>query len=496
MMQGKSIKVNAILNAVRTLVNILFPLITFKYASQVLMADNLGKVNFSNSVVSYFVLLADFGIATYAVREGSKYRNEKVKFQLFADEVFSINIVATIISYILVFVLTLLWGKIQPYKWLVYIQCISIVFTVIGATWINTIYEDYNSILLRSIIVQAVSLLLLFIFVHDKDDYYLYALVSVLAQSGANIFNSIYIRKKYCKPRIKISREMMQHVSSLIILFGISITTTIYVNSDTTMIGVFCTDADVAYYSVAVKVYNVVKAILASIIIVMIPKLTELYFNKKKKEYRTLAEKAEGLLFTFMIPLIFGLFILSKEAIILVSGEAYLDSVITLRLLCFAIFFSLIATYITDVIILPQGYEKGAFLSAGLSAAVNIVLNFWLIPLYGYNGAAITTVISEALVVILDIIYVSKKDKTNLGLVFNKSLLNDFWKTGVGVLVFSLVDHIIIKNTNSMGLRILFVLGASGLIYAGVMLILRQQSFANGCKSIINRIKHGGKINV
>ncbi len=495
-MNGKSIKVNAILNAVRTLVNILFPLITFKYASQVLMATNLGKVNFSNSVVSYFVLLADFGIATYAVREGSKYRTEKVKFQAFTNEVFTINIIATILSYILIFIMTLLWGKIETYKWLVYIQSISIVFTAIGATWVNTIYEDYKSILLRSILVQVISLLLLFILVHDEDDYYLYALVSVLAQSGANIFNCIYIRKKYCKPKIKLSREMMRHVSSLIILFGISITTTIYVNSDTTMIGVFGTDDDVAYYSVAVKVYNIVKALLASIIIVMIPKLTELHINKKNKEYKFLAEKAEALLLTFMLPLICVLYILSREAIMLVSGEAYLDSVITLRLLCFAIFGSLIATYITDAIILPQGYEKGAFLSAGVSAVVNVGLNFCFIPIYGYNGAAITTVISETLVVIIDIIYVVKKDKTNMNLIFNKLSLNDFWKTCIGVLAFTLVDYIIIKNINSISLKIILVLGASGLIYAGVMLILRQQSFADGCKLIIKRLKHGGNNNV
>ena len=51
---SKSIKANATLNAVKTLVNILFPLITFKYASEVIMADNLGKVNFSHSIISYF----------------------------------------------------------------------------------------------------------------------------------------------------------------------------------------------------------------------------------------------------------------------------------------------------------------------------------------------------------------------------------------------------------------------------------------------------------
>ena len=61
-MKRTSIKINAVLNTIQTLMSMLFPLITFPYASRVLSVESIGKYNFSNSIISYFALLAGLGI--------------------------------------------------------------------------------------------------------------------------------------------------------------------------------------------------------------------------------------------------------------------------------------------------------------------------------------------------------------------------------------------------------------------------------------------------
>ena len=89
----KSISVNAFLNSIRSILNILFPIITFPYVSHVLKVQGIGIYNFSSSIVSYFVLIAGLGIATYAIREGAKLRNNKEEISEFTSEIFTINIV-------------------------------------------------------------------------------------------------------------------------------------------------------------------------------------------------------------------------------------------------------------------------------------------------------------------------------------------------------------------------------------------------------------------
>ena len=86
MERNKSLELNMLLNAIRGIMRIVFPLITFPYTSKVLGVENLGRYNFSASVVSYFSLIAGLGIATYAVREGAKLRYNRTDFNSFARE--------------------------------------------------------------------------------------------------------------------------------------------------------------------------------------------------------------------------------------------------------------------------------------------------------------------------------------------------------------------------------------------------------------------------
>ena len=73
-MKKSSLGVNAFLNGLRSVLNLFFPLITFPYVSRVLSVSGIGVYNFSNTYVNYFILIAGLGIATYAVREGARYR--------------------------------------------------------------------------------------------------------------------------------------------------------------------------------------------------------------------------------------------------------------------------------------------------------------------------------------------------------------------------------------------------------------------------------------
>lgn len=78
-MKNKSLGLNAIFNGLQSMLNMLFPLITFPYISRVLSVDGVGKYNFAGSINSYFLMIAALGISTFAVREGAKLRGDRKK---------------------------------------------------------------------------------------------------------------------------------------------------------------------------------------------------------------------------------------------------------------------------------------------------------------------------------------------------------------------------------------------------------------------------------
>lgn len=79
---------------------ILFSLITIPYVTRVLGAERYGTINFGSSVVSYFALVASLGISTYGIREGAIIRERKDKISELASELFTINIISTLLSYV------------------------------------------------------------------------------------------------------------------------------------------------------------------------------------------------------------------------------------------------------------------------------------------------------------------------------------------------------------------------------------------------------------
>lgn len=394
-MKTKSLGANAILNGIKSMMSVLFPVITFPYVSRVLQVDNLGKYNFAQSVVSYFLLISALGISTYAIREGAKYRDNYEKINTFACEIFTINIASAIFAYILLAAAMILSSKLREYSLLILIFSIQIFFTTIGVEWIYSIFEDYAYITKRSIWVHIVSLVLLFTFVKKQDDYYLYALITVMASSGANIFNFIH-SKKYSKIKLTKQCNYKLHIRSILIIFATSIAKTIYVNSDITILGFLTNDYCVGIYSVSAKIYRIVKTFLSAVVVVSVPRLSNYLSNNNIDRFNKTFQKIFNSLITFVVPAIVGLFMLSNEIILIIAEQSYIRASSSLRILSFSLFVCLFGWLYNSCVLIPYKRENRVLIATIVSAVLNVVLNIILIPVWKEDAAAFTTFISEA----------------------------------------------------------------------------------------------------
>ena len=193
-MKVRSLKFNSVVNLIKTILGIIFPLITFPYASRVLGATGIGKVDYANSISNYFILFASLGIATYTIREGAKVRDDKKKLDQLVTEIFVINSISTVVAYICLFICSSL-PVFKNYQELILLNGTIMIFDLIGVNWLFNIFEDYIYITVRTLAFQIISLVLLFVFVQTPEDYLIYAGLIVFANAGANIFNIFYGRK-------------------------------------------------------------------------------------------------------------------------------------------------------------------------------------------------------------------------------------------------------------------------------------------------------------
>jgi len=215
-MTEKSLKRNAVFNVLKTIISLLFPLITFPYASRILMPIGIGKINFSNSIISYFGIIASLGISTYGIREAAKRKHDKILLSQFTFELFVLNLISTFIAYILLFVAIFFIPKFIEYRTILIVCSTTIIFTTIGIDWLYSALEEYGYIAIRSVLFQILSIILLFSFVKTPDDYIKYAAISVVSSVGANICNIFHARKFLSFKSLK-KINIKQHVKPVLI---------------------------------------------------------------------------------------------------------------------------------------------------------------------------------------------------------------------------------------------------------------------------------------
>jgi O-antigen/teichoic acid export membrane protein len=391
--------------------------------SRVLSVGELGKYNWSNSFVSYFLLIAGLGIATYAVREGAKLRNDRNEISAFASQVFSINILSTVVSYILLFLCVLIFPKVQSYSAYIYIFSIQIVFTTLGTEWIYSIFEEYTYITIRSIVFKILSIVMLFVFVRRPGDYLNYAGITVFSAVGSNVLNYLHA-KKFCTIRFTFNIDWQEHLKPILIIFASSVATTIYLSLDTTLLGLINNNYVVGIYSVSTKMYNIVKQLIAAILTVTIPRFALLWGRHRYREYRKLLLQISDALALISIPAAVGVYMLAPQIVILLSSTKYIRAVSSLRLLCPALIFSIFSWIFTSCVLIPAKRENKVLIITVLSAVVNLVLNLLLMPSLKENAAAITTSLSEAISMFL-------------GMYYSRDIIKGLYKSGFWKEIFT-----------------------------------------------------------
>lgn len=377
----KSVGINAVINGLKTIISLLFPLITYPYITRILEVDALGSYNYSYSIISYFYLFSALGTSTYAIREGAKYRDTREEISKFSSEVYTINLISTVVSYIVCFIMLIIFTGLHPYASIIMVLSISMIFTTLGCEWIFSIYEEYLYISIRSIIFQIISLVMLFVFVKTKDDVIWYAITIVVSSSGSNIVNLIS-KRKYCDWHLSFNKDIKKHIKPIIILFANSLATTIYVSADITVLGMLTSDYHVGIYTISSKIYSILKQVLSAIIIVSIPRLSWMLGQNDKEGFSNLATRILNMLICFVLPAATGICFLGKNAILLISTEKFLPAITSLRILCLALIICLFNWFYTSCILIPSKKEKKVLLATVCSALLNLILNFILIPFF------------------------------------------------------------------------------------------------------------------
>ena len=460
----KSMGLNAILYASRTVLSIIFPLITYPYAARVLEVENMGAVQYTASIISYFLLVAELGITTYAMREGAQYRDNKEELEKFSSEVFSIGLISSILAtFVLAFCIFFI-PSFKTYTALFLVQGVSVLGNCLAINWLYTIKEDFGYIALRSLVVHIAALAFMFIFVRTRDDYVIYAATTVVANTGANVFNYFNARK-YCRIRIRRFKEWRHHLKSICIIFGSNVTATIYGNSDKTMLGVMAGNYSVGLYGTSVNVYSALKGCISAVALSTLSRLSFYKNIGNIVEYEKAANRILSAILILLLPVVTGVFCISDEIILLIGGRSYIEASLSLKILSIGMFFSLMAIFYTSVVLLPNHQELIIMKGSIVSAVLNVILNLLLLTKFKQNGAAFTTLLAEMYM----FSYEAYKSRKLINLKPDRRLI---LSAVLGCFVVVIITLLISRLNLPFVIGLLAKIMLSGLIYVAIVVTI------------------------
>lgn len=399
-------KKNYLYNLILSIVNILFPILSFPYVSRVIGPTGIGKVQFITSFAQYFAIVAALGIPIYGIREVAKYKHDKKALSAVSTELFIIYISTSVLLSVVYLGVIFLFPYFREDQSLYLAAGFLVLLAFSSLDWFFAGLEEFKSIALRSVAVKILSLLLLYLFVNDAGDYKEYLFVTMFSLLGNNLISLVILLKK-----IEVSRSMLavkRHLMPLLLIFSTTVATSLYTVLDTVLLG-FLADAEaVGLYTAASKLSKITIPFLTSMGIVFIPQLTKKLFESKTDEVSRLINKSFSFNVFFSIPIVAGLYVLSTEFITIFSGEEFLPAVPAMQILSvlpFAIGMGYLFGY---QMLVAAGRDKELLYSVIGGVVVSLLLNFLLVPRLRDVGSAIASVSSELIVTIFYFYFVQK----------------------------------------------------------------------------------------
>ena len=476
-MKQKSLKLNFIMNAILTMSQFIFPLITFPYVSRILLPEGTGKVSFATSVVSYFAMFAQLGIPTYGIRACAKVRDNKEKLTKTVQELFIINFAMSLIAYAALFGAIAFVPRLRQDKSLFLIVSLTILFNAIGMEWLYKALEQYTYITIRSIIFKFIALIAMFALIHQKSDYVIYGGISILAASASNIFNFFHVHKPVGNYNFK------QHFKAVAVFFAMSCATTIYTHLDTVMLGFMTSDADVGYYNAAVKIKSILVSIVTSLGVVLLPRASYYVEHNLMEEFYRITKKAINFVFLVASPMMVYFIIFAKEGIFFLSGSAYAGSIVPMQIIMPTLLLIGLTNIMGIQMLVPLGREKTVLYSEIVGVIVDVILNALLIPRFASAGAAIGTLAAEAAVLIVQ--YVALKNEVR------EAFKNVHYGALVIALAVACMLSVLIKQA-SFGIFIMLCISAVVFFgaYFGILTVMKEPLVIDIEKQLLKKIKH------
>jgi O-antigen/teichoic acid export membrane protein len=406
--------------ALNTIIQIITKVITvgFGLVLMILLTSSLGREGYGNymyilTLVTLFGSFADWGTATIGVREASK--QEKKKQEKILVNVFFLRLFLACLGALLM----ILAGFFLPLKVAqplllrqgIFLGSLILILFAFKASFGLIFQTRLQMQKLAVADILASALVLFFSWLFLKINWGLSALIMavVLANLAAVVLAGFLAFKtirftwhfdlNFAKKFLKESLPM----GAILLMF------TVDNKIDTVMLGSLKGSGAVGIYAVAYRIYDVLILGAAYLMSSLLPVISQYAYQPAGwSKLRIIYQKSFDVLLFMGLAVLLISFLGSPFLIKFLTQQRFgefFDSVIVLKILSLAIFLSYF-NHLTGYTIVSLG-KQGNYFKVALAALIfNVAANLVIIPYLSYYGAALVTVLTEGITLIITTFFI------------------------------------------------------------------------------------------
>lgn len=354
---------------------------------------SFGDLSYAQSYVALFVLIAAFGLDEIIIRElvNDQYSNNTI-----LGTVFGLKLFGSFCVIVLLILATILSNESSLHQNLIIIIGCSTIFqslNVIDSYFQSIVQSKYTAII--NIISLIITNLIKIYLIHTRSTLLSFALLMLFESIlVACCLLFIYVKRIRSVMKWKFDLPIAKTLFSeswLLIISGIAVS--VYMKIDVVMIKNLLGTASVGKYSAAVRLseasYFIPMVVCASLFPAIINAKRNninLYYNRIQSLFNLMAWI--GIALSIIVSLT------SNWIINFLYGGNFFDSIFVLKIHVWANAFVFLGVASSKWLIV-EGLTVFSFFRVFLGMITNVVLNYFFIPRYGINGAAIATLISQ-----------------------------------------------------------------------------------------------------
>jgi O-antigen/teichoic acid export membrane protein len=473
----------------------------FTYLYRIITARTFGQEMYGvyslTLVVSgFFLAFSSLGLQSGLLRFISFYRGgdkkEKIKY-LFQSSIRIVIPFSIFIGVLLFFLSDFFSAILNNENLSVFLKvfAVFIPLSAIGGTF-HAVLRAYEKVkwysFIGNILVPFSQLVFLIVLIgfnfKNNAIIFSYNLGMVALFVSAFLICKMKIPEIFEKPKINknIKKELLKNLFSYswpIIFLGLI--SSFFSYTDSFMIGYLKTVSDVGIYNAAVPIASLLAFMPALFLTFFLPVITREYSKKNLSLIKNISKQVNKWIFMFNLPMLAIVFIFPKEVISLFFGQDYIPAANALRLLSAGTFFYSLSI-ISDNLLSMVGKSRISLFNISVSSLVNIILNILLIPRFGIEGAAFSTLITY--IVWTGLSFFWAKKYTSI-VPLTKNMLRIFSFALLPTALILVFNQFIGGSILSMILEGIFFI----LLYA--LLIILNKGFDENDLMILKSIKNG-----